>query len=207
MKLALVGACRSVPNKTQTSQHTRRPIMLCACAPCAAAAAYVAAAAPQAGIGCVGASRMLAGDSSSVDAAAALSAAAAADPFSAASSQTGSSRAGSVLGPAAPQALSLMERLWGEGGVGGDAKTALLGMGLILLSQVCVALFGVGAKDGLVPTVDWQAASSNQATVKATCIDCLHLTSRPPSLRCLPHTLLISHARCHTGYPGRAGDC
>lgn len=197
--------------------------MLCACAPCAAPAAayvvpaaiHVAAAAPQAGIGCVGASRMLAGDSSSVDAAAALSAAAeAADPFSAASTQTGSSREEAAVGPTAPQGQSLTERLWGEGGGGGggDAKAALLGMGLILLSQVCVALVwgggwvccvagpatpGLGAKGGCVCVcICWcqqltgrrQAATKQQPRLHALpspyVSPALPLSARPFLLMC-----------------------
>lgn len=72
----------------------------------------------QAGIGCVGASRMLAGDSSSVDA--------------------------ELNQPTWQQIVRHLPMVGGDGGdggdpagAGGDAKMALLGMGLILLSQVC----------------------------------------------------------------------
>lgn len=72
----------------------------------------------QAGIGCVGASRMLAGDSSSVD-------------LSTPDHHT------SVL---ASSTSGLWQQLRGDGAggsaAGGDPKVALLGMGLILLSQV-----------------------------------------------------------------------
>lgn len=76
----------------------------------------------QAGIGCVGASRMLAGGDSSGGGADQLE-------------QT--ALAAATLGAGGGGGNTVWQQMWGvEGGGGGDGKLALVGMGLILLSQV-----------------------------------------------------------------------
>jgi hypothetical protein len=169
---------------------------------CPLAAAAAASAASQAGIGCVGASRMLAGDSSSVDAAAA-------PLLSLAAAGTGRlplalhrSEEGSVLGLAAPQGHCLTDRLWGEGGGGsGDAKAALLGMCLILLSQVgavpCVGL-------GVLLAAFCFAVVGVRTVLCAVGASPTHTTPNPTTTT---HIVCLLCADLPTGYSSRAGDC
>jgi len=102
-------------------------------------ACFVATANPlQGGIGCVGVSRVLAGDSSGGDAAAAPAA-------------TGWMPLGQVLQGSswAGHGGEGGGHLNGGGAPSGDSKMALLGMGLILLSQVSALVLGLPVGNSL----------------------------------------------------------